>query len=110
MIKQEETLDKRRANCRIWAHMIFWWLIPFGWIVSAVKIRSIAAAFIMFGIVSLSALTNPLLKTQAQSWDDEVIAKSFRHGQKFSLIGSLLGSGFTVYRITESRKNTQDLD
>ena len=30
---QEQTLDKRRADCRIWAHMLFWWLVPFGWII-----------------------------------------------------------------------------
>lgn len=116
MIKQEENLDKRRANCRIWAHILFWFVIPFGPIISAVKMRSIFAAFIFWGIMSLSALTNPLLaRTGLESWNDEVwndevMDKVERHGYKFYLISGLLGSGFTVYRIIESRKNTQDLD
>jgi len=84
MVDQEENLKERRANCRIWAHMLFWWLVPLGSIISTVKMRSIVPVFIMIGAMSLSVVTNPYPK-QGQS-SREVFVKSVEHGQKYGLI------------------------
>ena len=62
MEEQKDALDNRRADCRIWAHILFWWLVPFGWIISTIKMRYAIPVFIMLGAISLSVLTNPYPK------------------------------------------------
>ena len=57
MKNQEQTLDERRANCRIWAHMLFWWIVPFGWIISVSKMRYGIPAYVMLGAVCLAVVT-----------------------------------------------------
>lgn len=98
---QEQTLDERRADCRIWAHMLFWWLVPFGLIISASKMRYGIPAYVMLGAHFLAVVTT--LSTSGLSIEKQ-IAAGFANGQKYGLFGSVIGSGITVREILESRR------
>jgi hypothetical protein len=30
----DQALIERRLTCRIWVHVLLWWLVPLGWILS----------------------------------------------------------------------------
>lgn len=98
---QEQGLDERRADCRIWAHMLLWWIVPFGWIFSTYKMRYGIPVYVMLGAVCLSVVTMP--PTTSRS-NEKAFVEGVQHGQKYSLVGSVIGSALTVKEILESRK------
>lgn len=101
MKNQEQTLDERRADCRIWVHLLFWLIVPFGWIISVSKMRYGIPAYVMLGGIFLAVVTTPSPKGLST---EEQFAEGFAHGQKYSLVGSVIGSAITVREILESRR------
>jgi len=101
MKNQDQTIDERRADCKIWAHMLFWWIVPFGWIISVSKMRYGIPAYVMLGAVCLAVVTTP--STRGLS-TEEKFAEGFANGQKYGLVGGVIGSAITVREILESRR------
>ena len=99
METQEQTLYERRADCRIWVHMLLWWIVPFGWIFSTYKMRYGIPVYVMLGAVCLAVVTTPNSGSTQESF-----VENFQHGQKYGLIGSVIGSTLTVREIVESKK------
>lgn len=97
--------DECRANCRIWAHMLFWWMLPFGWILSVYKMRNANPAYVMLAMMCLSVLT-PLPEQTGASVEEQLTA-SFQVGQKYGIVGGIIGSAVTVQSIVEARKNVE---
>jgi hypothetical protein len=102
MDNQEKILHERRANCKIWAHLIFWWIVPFGWIISSYKMRYGVPVYVMLGAICFGVVTLPN-DLQNRS-DAEIIEQSFVNGQKYGIVGGIIGSAITVKGILESRK------
>ena len=102
METQEQTLDERQADCRIWVHVLLWWLLfPFGSILSAYKMRYAIPVYVMVGGICLAFLTMPNVSSRASrlgSFD------AIEHAQKYALVTSAIGSTLTVREILESRK------
>lgn len=94
-------LDERRANCRIWMHIILWWFIPFGWIVSVRNMRYGIPAYIMLGAICLSIVTAPSPKGLSA---EEHFFETFSNGQKYGLVGCVIGSAITIKEILKSRR------
>ena len=104
MKNQEQTLDERRANCRIWAHMLFWWIVPFGWIISVSKMRYGIPGYVMLGAVCLAMVTTPSSRGLST---EKNFAEALAHGQKYGLVGGVIGSTITVRGILESRRKVK---
>jgi len=102
MKNQEQTLDERRANCRIWAHMLFWWIVPFGWIISVSKMRYGIPAYVMLGAVCLAVVTTTPSSRGVSA--EKAFVEGVANGQKYGLVGSVIGSVITVRGILESRQ------
>ena len=98
----EQDLTQRRANCTIWAHLLFWWIVPFGWILSTYKMRFGIPAYVMLGAICLAAVTGPTPDPDLSP--GESFSQSFQHGQKYGLAGSIIGTAVTLQKIQESRK------
>jgi hypothetical protein len=102
METQEHTLDERRANCRIWVHvLLWWWLLPFGWILSAYRMRYGIPLYVVIGGVCLGILTAPNTATRGTRL---AFVEGVEHAQKYALVTSAIGSTLTVREILESRK------
>ncbi len=100
MAKEERSVLEQRANCRVWAHLIFWNLIPFGWIISVIKTRCWIPVYIVLASMVVASVTAP--KTTA---DDPKTAfrESIKHGQKIGAITSVIGSVVTANLIMDAR-------
>jgi NADH:ubiquinone oxidoreductase subunit H len=81
--------------------MLFWWIVPFGWIISVSKMRYGIPAYVMLGAICLAVVTTP--STSGLSTEKQ-IAAGFANGQKYGLVGSVIGSAITVREILESRR------
>lgn len=101
METQAKSLDRRRAECRIWAHMLFWWLVPFGWIISTSKMRYGVPVYVMIGAMCLGVVTTP---SQSGLDPEQAWVEGFVNGQKYGFVGSVIGSAITVGKIHESRQ------
>ena len=97
--------DECRADCRIWAHMLFWWILPFGWILSAYKTSNANPVYVMLAMSCLAVIT-PLPEQTGSSLGEQAIA-GFEMGQKYGVVGSIIGSAITVQSIVKARKNVE---
>ncbi len=100
MTTEERSVLEQRADCRIWAHLIFWYLIPFGWIISAVKTRSWIPVYIMLASMAITGFTAP---TNSEDDPETAFRKGFVHGQKIGAIASVVGSVVTANLIMDAR-------
>lgn len=106
MDNQEKMLHERRANCKIWAHLIFWWIVPFGWIISTYKMRYAVPVYVMLGAICFAVFTVPNDINNRNSV--EVFQQSIANGQRYGTVGSIIGSAITVKAILESRKKINE--
>lgn len=105
MKNQEQTLDERRADCRIWAHLIFWWIIPFGWTISVCRMRYEIPAYVVLGATCLAVVASPYSEGLSA---EENFDEGWANGRKYGLVGGVIGSALTVKEILESRRKTKD--
>lgn len=99
-----QDLIERRANCQIWLHLILWLVLPFGWIISASKMRYGLPLYAMLAAMCMSAITAPPCSLCTTS---ERFQKAVEHGQGYGFTASILGSTLTVREILESRRKNK---
>lgn len=97
----DQSLIERRANCRIWVHLLLWLLVPFGWTFSIYRMRYVGPLYIMLTAMCLSALTVP---SPSDNSSQEIIQRSYEHGQKYGVVAGIAGSVLTVQEIVKSRR------
>ncbi len=98
---KQQKLTNLRANCRIWVHLLLWWFIPFGWIVSTYKMRYGIPLFVMLSAISLAMITQPSKINKNFNSD---FYEGYLHGQKYSMVATIMGSALTVREILKSRQ------
>ncbi|MCA1904042.1 MAG: hypothetical protein CV045_11915 [Cyanobacteria bacterium M5B4] len=105
MTPEERSVLQRRAGCRIWAHLIFWNLIPFGWIISAVKTGSWIPVYIMLASMTISSIT---YRPEGNEEPETAFRKGLEHGQKIGALASLAGSVVTANLIMNARNQLKN--
>ena len=97
----DQSLIERRANCRIWVHLLLWLLIPFGWTFSVYRMRYAVPLYIMLTAACISGVTLP---SQSGNSSQEVFQRSYEHSQKYGFVAGIAGSVLTVREIIKSRR------
>lgn len=100
----DQSLIERQANCRIWVHLLLWWLVPFGWVLSVYKMRYASPFYIMLAAICISGITLP---SPSGNSSQEVIQRSYEHGQKYGFVAGIAGSVLTVREIVKSRRKAK---
>jgi hypothetical protein len=100
----EQDLFERRANCRIWLHILLWLFVPLGWAFSAFKMRYGLPAYAMLVAIGMATITEPPCSSCTTT---EKLQKSYEHAQGYGFATSILGSALTVREILESRRKNK---
>jgi hypothetical protein len=100
MIKEEKLL-KRRANCRIWLHLLLWFFIPLGGgLISSYKMRFITPVYIILAGFCFGMTTYQPSSSSPQT----ELMRVYQHGIRYRLVVNIIGSALTIYQIRKSRK------
>jgi hypothetical protein len=97
-----QDLIERRANCRIWLHILLWLIVPLGWVFSSYKMRYWLPVYIWLAVMGCAFITLP-----SQARYSEV--KASQYGQKYSFLTCVLGSALTTREILASRRKKSQL-
>jgi hypothetical protein len=100
MIPEEELL-KRRANCRIWFHLLLWFFIPLGGgLISSYKMRFMTPVYIILAGFCFGMTT---YQPSSSSQQTELV-KVYQHGIQYRFIVNVIGSALAIYQIRKSRR------
>jgi hypothetical protein len=102
----DQDLIERRVNCKIWFHLLLWFVIPLGWGISAFKMRYSLPVYAMLAAICMSAITLPPCPDCSFK---ERFGKGSEHTQRYSFAASVLGATLTVREILESRRKHKSL-
>lgn len=94
----------RRSRCRIWLHFIYWFLVPFGWIISAFTLRSLVPPLIWLLCTSLIFITAPNVSKMPDVSPEKIQQMAEINYFFWQFVKSSLGSAYSAFIILKARK------